>query len=63
MIKIIKVKLDKLESRVFDLETEHDTLKKEIDTVKKESEHREDVLRQAVIDQDELICQQGGRNY
>jgi len=43
------------------LETENDKLKKEIDTVRKESEHREDMLRQAVSDQDELICQQGGR--
>jgi len=35
MIKIFEVKLDKLESRVFDLETENDKLKKEIDTARK----------------------------
>jgi len=61
MIKIFEGKIDKLESRIFDVEKENDNLKKEIEKVRKEAEHREDVLRQAVTDQDETISQQGGR--
>jgi len=60
MVKIFKAKFDKLESRIFDVEKKNDTLKKEIEKVRKESELREDVLRQAVTDQDETISQQGG---
>jgi len=50
--KIFEDKLDKLESRIFEVEIENDKLKKEIEDNKRESAKKKDELRQAIIDID-----------
>jgi len=59
--KIFEDKLDKLESRIFEVEIENDKLKKEIEDNKRESAKKEDELRQAIIDIDKTSWEHGGR--
>ena len=59
--KIFEDKLDRLESRIFEVEIENDKLKKEIEDNKRESAKKEDELRQAIIDIDKNSWEHGGR--
>ena len=59
--KIFEDKLDKLESRIFEVEIENDKLKKEMEDNKRESAKKEDELRQAIVDIDKTSWEHGGR--